>query len=792
LYGACVAECKAKVDCEHGYDCMNGICKAVMSGGGDNKPLPESCRNGVKDDDETDIDCGGSCAPCDTSMACAMPNDCASLNCTNGVCLAATCSDMIANGDESDVDCGGPACLDCVNGKDCTSSTDCASRICTDGMCVDPGCADGIENGDETDVDCGGSCAACDPTKGCNQGPDCTSRICAGGVCQQPSCSDGVQNGNEVDVDCGGACQACGTSKSCTGPADCASRVCEGGICLAPGCSDTVKNGSETDVDCGGPQCGNCADAAACAGDDDCVSGACVGNICTPTYVLSIAKAGTGSGIVEAAADGISCGRDCSKSFVSGRQITLTAQADGGSTFTGWQGAGCNGTGVCTASMNQAQVVTATFNANQVGAHSWSLSFGDNNYDRLLEVAVSNNGEVAVAGSFQNTINFGGGPLTASHQDDALIMKRRSDGTHAWSRRFGSSYADVAKTVAVDSQGNVLSAGSMYASFSLGGGALPCTNAAYFAKYASADGAHLWSRCTGSSPAFLRSVVDSTDNFVSAGHTVNGAADFGGGAIGTFGSGDAVIVKYRGTDGGYLWAKRYGGSAQDYARGLAIGPNDELYLCGGFESDMNIGGQGLLGVGNYDIYVTKLTAAGDHIWSKSFGDSFRDEAYDIAVGPQGDVVIVGEFRGTVDFGGGPLTSQGSTDIFVVKLRGNDGAFIWATRFGASDADRGGEVEIHANGEIVVSGIIGSNVDFGAGPLTNSGQADIFVARFSSAGAVIWANSYGTSGNDSINGLALDGFGSPVIAGEFPRPINFGGGILPHVGLGDMFISKLTP
>ena len=62
-----------------------------------------------------------------------------------------------------------------------------------------------------------------------------------------------------------------------------------------------------------------------------------------------------------------------------------------------------------------------------------------------------------------------------------------------------------------------------------------------------------------------------------------------------------MIVKYRGTDGGYLWARRYGGSGQDYARGLAIGPNDELYLCGGFESDMNIGGQGLLGVGNYDI-----------------------------------------------------------------------------------------------------------------------------------------------------------------------------------------------
>jgi hypothetical protein len=289
-----------------------------------------------------------------------------------------------------------------------------------------------------------------------------------------------------------------------------------------------------------------------------------------------------------------------------------------------------------------------------------------------------------------------------------------------------------------------------------------------------------------------RIVVDSADNMIVSGYTSNGSPDFGGGAIGTYGAGDAVIVKYKGTDGGYQWAKRFGGASQDYGIGLDIGANDELYLCGRFKGNMNVGGAGLVSVGSYDIFVAKLTAAGGHTWSKSFGDSFDDNAIDVAVDAQGDVVVVGEFVGTIDFGGGPLTSQGNRDMFVIKLSGNNGAYIWGKRFGAGDLDVADEVEIAPNGEIVVAGRIGSNVDFGSGPLSNKGGKDIFVARFSSAGAVIWANSYGTSGSEDIGGLALDSLGSPVVSGNYPGPIDFGGGFLPHVALNDMFVTKLTP
>jgi len=84
----------------------------------------------------------------------------------------------------------------------------------------------------------------------------------------------------------------------------------------------------------------------------------------TPTYALSVTKAGTGSGTVTSNPAGISCGTDCTENYAQGASVTLTAAAASGSTFAGWSGGGCSGTGNCVATMNSAQTVTATFNTS--------------------------------------------------------------------------------------------------------------------------------------------------------------------------------------------------------------------------------------------------------------------------------------------------------------------------------------------------------------------------------------------------------------------------------------------
>jgi hypothetical protein len=94
------------------------------------------------DGDETDVDCGGACAPCVAGKHCREVTDCASLVCAGatagtgtspavpGVCQVATCTDGVKNEGESDIDCGGTLCPPCAVGKACTHYTDCASGGC--------------------------------------------------------------------------------------------------------------------------------------------------------------------------------------------------------------------------------------------------------------------------------------------------------------------------------------------------------------------------------------------------------------------------------------------------------------------------------------------------------------------------------------------------------------------------------------------------------------------------------------------------------------------------------------
>lgn len=79
---------------------------------------------------------------------------------------------------------------------------------------------------------------------------------------------------------------------------------------------------------------------------------------------LTVNKGGAGSGTVTSSPAGISCGSGCSSTFSSGTSVTLTANADSGSTFSGWAGGGCTGTGMCSITMTAATTVTATFNTS--------------------------------------------------------------------------------------------------------------------------------------------------------------------------------------------------------------------------------------------------------------------------------------------------------------------------------------------------------------------------------------------------------------------------------------------
>ncbi|MEM4397923.1 MAG: hypothetical protein QW757_04865, partial [Candidatus Woesearchaeota archaeon] len=209
-------QCKPNIQCTEWSPCLitnirTRECFDVNNCNSENTTITETmhcdynatCNDGILNQGEEKVDCGGPCEPCPT------------------------CDDGILNQGEEKVDCGGP-CNPC------------------------PSCIDNIQNQDETDVDCGGSCQKCEPEKKCLSHKDCSSFNCVNNICAYPTCFDNKLNQGEEKVDCGGPCKPCPTCNDgilnqgeekvdCGGPC----QACEN-------CYDGIKNQNEIFTDCGG------------------------------------------------------------------------------------------------------------------------------------------------------------------------------------------------------------------------------------------------------------------------------------------------------------------------------------------------------------------------------------------------------------------------------------------------------------------------------------------------------------------------------------------------------------
>jgi len=91
------------------------------------------------------------------------------------------------------------------------------------------------------------------------------------------------------------------------------------------------------------------------------VSGTGVATVAPPTYLLTVAKAGGGSGTVTSSTGGINCGATCSASIAQGTAATLTATPGSGSTFGGWTNCPAPTGNTCAITVNAAATITATF-----------------------------------------------------------------------------------------------------------------------------------------------------------------------------------------------------------------------------------------------------------------------------------------------------------------------------------------------------------------------------------------------------------------------------------------------
>ncbi len=106
------------------------------------------------------------------------------------------------------------------------------------------------------------------------------------------------------------------------------------------------------------------------------------------------------------------------------------------------------------------------------GAHQWSQRFGGISNDDGRAVAVDGSGNVVVAGIFQGTANFGGVNLVSAGAEDIFIAKYSATGVHRWSRRCGGTTTDNAFSVAAGTSDHVFMTGTFQDTVDFGGGGL--------------------------------------------------------------------------------------------------------------------------------------------------------------------------------------------------------------------------------------------------------------------------------------------------------------------------------
>lgn len=389
--------------------------------------------------------------------------------------------------------------------------------------------------------------------------------------------------------------------------------------------------------------------------------------------------------------------------------------------------------------------------------------------------------------------------LDPNDYKDAFVAKYDAAGAHVWSRQIGADYDDRANAVAMDAAGNVVVAGSVANYVDFGNGMTTTSQGGldvFVAKYAAATGAHLWSRRasgTGNEGAYAVA-VDAAGDVLVVGH-FQGTVDFGGGALAASGGStdqDLFVAKYAGATGAHLWSRRFGqGAAFDYGYGIAADAAGNVLVTGSFWGTVDFGAGNLSSAGRYDGFALRLSPTGATRWARRFGGPNDDWGLAVATDGSGDALVAGAFSGTASFGGGPRASAGGEDAFVVRLGAADGAHQWSSRYGGAGTDRAEAVAVDGAGTVHVAGYTQGGMNLGGATLPHAGGYDAFFARLTPAGAHLWSRAFGGTGFDYGKATAASG-GAVVGAGYFQRTADFGSGPVTSAGGFDAYVFRLTP
>ena len=478
-------------------------------------------------------------------------------------------------------------------------------------------------------------------------------------------------------------------------------------------------------------------------------------------------------------------------------------------------------------------------NTGALGATvGWAARIVSAGNDQGLGIATDPSGNVFVTGYYTASVTLynqdttTGASLAFVGGQDVFVAKYTSAGVISWAARIAgtTTSTDGGTAIATDSSGNVFVTGYYSAALTLyGTGDATSATLTYsgtgadvfVAKYTSA-GVISWAARIASAASDQGNGIatDSSGNVFVTGYYAAALTLYGTDAttktLAFAGALDVFVAKY--TSAGVIsWAARIGGLGNDAGYAIATDSSGNVFVTGAYDTGtLTLYGTGdaisttLAFVGGADCFVAKYTSAGEISWAARIAGTGSEIGQKIATDSSGNVFVTGWFNAATtlynQYGstGPSLTNPSSTyDGFVAKYT-SAGEISWAARIASTLADQGLGIATDSIGNVFVTGYYQTAVTlYGTGDatsktLTNAGGQDVFVAKYTSAGAISWAARIASAVNDQGLGIATDRSGNVFVTGYYGAAVTLynqdgtTGASLAYVGGTDCFVAKYNP
>ncbi len=345
----------------------------------------------------------------------------------------------------------------------------------------------------------------------------------------------------------------------------------------------------------------------------------------------------------------------------------------------------------------------------------------------------------------------------------------------------GSAGTEMGMGIHVDHDGNVYSTGDIAqtVTFGEGGGnqvALTAQSLDAFICKQDSTGLVKWAYGIGGSGSDRGlKVTTDKDGFVYLLGYYSGTVDFDPGSGNEMRTADknmdGFVLKLS-QEGAFEWVTTFGGTP----KGFDLDSLGNVYVTGSFGGAAKFGTNTITANGTNNIFVAKMDNKGQFAWSHGIGAAgargIQQQGLGLCVDAENNVIITGNYSGTVDFNPGAATNNmssnnNSADIFLLKLS-SSGLYIWAKSIGGTDSDYGHALVADKQNNIYLTGYFGGTTNFHTGSgtlnLTANGIMDGFAAKYNANGDVVWARQFGANNMDQGQDIALDALENVYVTG----------------------------